>query len=800
MKKNYVMVGWFILAILPICGLEGSDATALGELDSLVADYKELVPTLPNSWVSVPRIFNQTEVRRLQEEVLDDTRLKEYVEQFQYGFRALDGASLNFWKDRIVQAVKIIKKLNKSVYDSCCSSSASKQLNSLAWMFRDRTRSLQFAFIDDLTKASTPIDVLKLVLSRGYFELINWSLADAQPGLEGFLARLKDLLMEGLSRSGVLEGKLKLLDEQKLVLAECELVLRDAQRLFILAAGVDYLRIDDEKTGLVIAQQSLDAALQRRKQQQLLAEQQASARTVAAERAVAVQEKEAQAAAELAKMKSRYAAERLEALKNAQAGGAAAVQAAREVLEQARIAVSVADLELATADLEATAKKNEAEALAAKHQGEREVLAAELAEIAALADLNRTQRRIFFDDIDRQIAAKEFEEKLVQEKRARAAVQQSEHRAGLALVEQRVAVEVRKLMAEAGVTNAKAEVEEALAEERKQDTVLARVGMDRDKVNNKHRRLLVPILAGSSIGVMLAYFAIRHYYKPRPTIIERKDTSRRTLSEKIKGLKTPRSNLDQVILEPGLYDQVLGKFQGIEQAIKVGLPMSNMLFYGPSGTGKTMSAQAFCRNLSEKKLADHVIVRGAAFKRLGSPGKAQKALADVLRWASSGKLPVVLVFDEAETMFVDRSLPYANEMTNDLVATMLSFFERGVSDKIMFILSTNYPDRIDQALLNRIDPSNRVRFTPPGQNEREQLLEGYIKQHVLDKKFTVHEDVFRDKQEIAQRMNGLVGRQIDSLVAQTLYALLSKNSTQLDKRTLEQAIDRVIKSKALMVS
>ncbi|MDQ5940803.1 MAG: ATPase family protein, partial [Candidatus Dependentiae bacterium] len=304
----------------------------------------------------------------------------------------------------------------------------------------------------------------------------------------------------------------------------------------------------------------------------------------------------------------------------------------------------------------------------------------------------------------------------------------------------------------------------------------------------------IPALTIATILGISGYFAIRHYYQPRPTTIERADTSMLSRLDKWRGFKVPASNLDAVILEPSLAQQVIGKFAGIVLAIQKGFPLSNMLFYGPPGTGKTMAAQAFARRLHEQGIANHVIIRGPAFKRLGSPAKAQEALANILRWASKSKLPVILVFDEAETMFADRDSNFANEMTNDLTTTMLSFFERGIHEKMMFILSTNYPDRIDKALLNRIDGSNRVAFTVPGQKERESLLDNYLKQHLIDRGLSVSDEIRREKALLAQKMDGLVGRQIDSLVAQTIYAMLNKGNSMLDLQTLEVAVENARRS------
>jgi hypothetical protein len=294
----------------------------------------------------------------------------------------------------------------------------------------------------------------------------------------------------------------------------------------------------------------------------------------------------------------------------------------------------------------------------------------------------------------------------------------------------------------------------------------------------------------SAVGGIGAYFGFKQLGNTRPKIIAPQDTS---IGSLLKKARYPAANLDRLILTPELEVAVRQKFQGIERAIQKMLPLSNMMFFGPAGTGKTMAAQEFVRYLSGKKLVDHIIVRGPAFKQFNKTSEAISALKAIIRFAENSykkhKRPVVIVFDEAETLFADRGQPeFSTEATRDLVTTMTSEISAAVNKHVMFILSTNFPQRIDQALLNRIDESNRIRFEAPGQKEREDLLRLYLDEALTQEGFTVSDEVMDAIPALAKSIDGMVGRQISSMVTQSIYRLLNEGEAELTLPIFQETI------------
>lgn len=316
---------------------------------------------------------------------------------------------------------------------------------------------------------------------------------------------------------------------------------------------------------------------------------------------------------------------------------------------------------------------------------------------------------------------------------------------------------------------------------------------ERSKQEHTQRMQAVKwVMAGVPVAVLasiLGYYIIKSKFQGRPRIIERGDTSMLTFFEKLRGVRPPKSNLNELVLSEEMQEKVSAKFAGITQAITKKMPLSNMLFHGPAGTGKTMAAQAFARSLSERGIAHHIIIRGGAFKQFRAVSDAKKALTEILRYATQSKKPIILVFDEAETMFPDRESADATEVSRELTVTLLSFWEKAVALDKMMILSSNLPHKLDRALLNRVDPSNRVNFPPPGQPERLKLLDQYLHKYVMGNGYALADSSMKDAfPDLARRMDGLVGRQIESWAVQVLYRALATQQDKITKDILETVL------------
>lgn len=157
----------------------------------------------------------------------------------------------------------------------------------------------------------------------------------------------------------------------------------------------------------------------------------------------------------------------------------------------------------------------------------------------------------------------------------------------------------------------------------------------------------------------------------------------------------------------------------------------SMLLYGPPGTGKTTIAEKLSEALGWRliKITVSDFLEGG-----GAQVEARaKNIFEVLMSQSS----CVVLFDEIDHLLLDRDSKYYREQD-----TVFQFMTPGMLTKlndlrkrenIIFIIATNYEDRIDPAIkrIGRIDKKYLV--LPPDKAKRIQLIKEFTKDATFDK-------------------------------------------------------------------
>lgn len=182
-------------------------------------------------------------------------------------------------------------------------------------------------------------------------------------------------------------------------------------------------------------------------------------------------------------------------------------------------------------------------------------------------------------------------------------------------------------------------------------------------------------------------------------------------------LKEPRFNLNHVILSDEIKDRMT---DSIRQQSKRSwlreygkIPNRNLLFVGPPGAGKTMSAEALA---GELRLPFFVIRLEAVITRFMGDTAAKLRLV----FDETAKRRGVYLFDEFDAIGSNRSSTNDVAEMRRVLNSFLQFMEENNTTDSVIICSTNHPSLLDQALLRRYDQV--IEFQPPTPDQIKLLI------------------------------------------------------------------------------
>ena len=152
-------------------------------------------------------------------------------------------------------------------------------------------------------------------------------------------------------------------------------------------------------------------------------------------------------------------------------------------------------------------------------------------------------------------------------------------------------------------------------------------------------------------------------------------------------------------------------------------PLS-MLLYGPPGTGKTTLAEQMAVNL----MRPLIIVTVSDFLAAGAAEieARAKGIFDVLR----SQKDVVILFDEIDQFLLDRNSQFYQKQSD-----VFKFMTPGMLTKLqdlrdsedcIFIIATNYYERIDSAIKRRGRIDEHFLLCIPDQERRRKLIERFV--------------------------------------------------------------------------
>jgi len=220
--------------------------------------------------------------------------------------------------------------------------------------------------------------------------------------------------------------------------------------------------------------------------------------------------------------------------------------------------------------------------------------------------------------------------------------------------------------------------------------------------------------------------------------------------------KLPRADIEQLVLEevPDVsYEDVGGLDSQIEQIMDaVELPFlhhdlfaehklpapKGILLYGPPGCGKTLIAKAVANSLA-KKVAEvsgdeharsyFLNIKGPELlnKYVGETERQIRLVFERAREKSEEGWPVIVFFDEMDSLFRTRGTGISSDMESTIVPQLLAEID-GVETlkNVIVIGASNREDLIDPAILRPGRLDVKIKIERPDENSAGQIFARYL--------------------------------------------------------------------------
>ncbi len=293
----------------------------------------------------------------------------------------------------------------------------------------------------------------------------------------------------------------------------------------------------------------------------------------------------------------------------------------------------------------------------------------------------------------------------------------------------------------------------------------------------------------AAAGLSLAVYGMRYlvqYFIDRfklPKVISQTSCNSWFLSNDYSEI----NEIDNLIFEPCLQKQLIDLSLRIKSSQEFNENLPNVLFYGPSGTGKT----AFAKALAKSSGLDYALTSGSEFAKITDLNIVGDEFRKLLNWAKNSKSGLIIFIDEADSLFADRKIINTPKTAIDFINIFLSLISDQSQKKLMFIFATNYPFKIDDAILNRIGIT--IEFLLPTENEREKIFCEYLTQFSSDQE---KHDINFDKQTIdvlsksIKNIPGLTPREI-KFIAQEIIFCARQQSGILSEDKINNVFNKI---------
>jgi len=187
--------------------------------------------------------------------------------------------------------------------------------------------------------------------------------------------------------------------------------------------------------------------------------------------------------------------------------------------------------------------------------------------------------------------------------------------------------------------------------------------------------------------------------------------------DEIGGMKTLKEELQRDIIKP--------LTSGREKANALNIPLPNIVFHGPPGTGKTYMAQALATELG----LPFAQLSGADVQSKWINESAQKinTLFEEAKMVADSEGGAVVFLDELDAVLKQRNTGgSAHEEDNKVVAEFLNHLQDTSEHNIVFIGATNRLEALDDAGIRSGRIDKKIHVGKPDQEARESILRAQL--------------------------------------------------------------------------
>ncbi len=329
------------------------------------------------------------------------------------------------------------------------------------------------------------------------------------------------------------------------------------------------------------------------------------------------------------------------------------------------------------------------------------------------------------------------------------------------------------------------------------------------------------LIVAIPVGITAGYYGIKHgsqYIADQAKIPSlATETSMLSFTERAKnwlsGSAPEKKDLKDVKLDPVTAARIQETATGLKNVVANGSFLKNMLFWGPPGTGKTMSALRVARSCG----LEYMYFAGTDL--LGfSEEEGIKKLRELFGFAKKYGTPVVVVIDEAELVLGSRSNPNMTNKQKVFLNEILTYTGTETRE-YMVIALTNRPEDLDEAFLSRCD--DRIFIGTPDVARRREILDHYIEENLIKEskpvalqkgwfsgwfsaapapaaQLKIAEDALSDEARtaIVAQIDGFVGRDIMKLVNQLKFSAYQTENCTLTAEIVTRVVATKVAERA----